>query len=131
MDFTLKISFLQQFSRQAETLAGQGEGVLSKFLDVSRTLSARSGEDAKGFFDQVDELLARTESALHGGVDAFLQEMKGQLGLGEEELAGMGELMHQGIADFFAEAADFLDQAEAQLAAPDLPAPEVEAALAA
>jgi HPt (histidine-containing phosphotransfer) domain-containing protein len=133
MDFSLKISFLQQFSQQTETLAGQGEGVLSKYLDVSRTLSLRSGGEVRGFFDQVDQLLAQTEQTLRGGVDAFLQEMKGQLGLGEEDLAGMGALLHQGIAEFFAEAADFLDQAEAQLAGqvPDLPPPEMEAALAA
>lgn len=126
MDFSLKISFLQQFSRQTQTLAGQDETSLSNYLDVSRTLSLRSTSDAQGFFDQVDQMLTQTEQSLHGGVDTFLQDMKGQLGLGEEDLAAVGELLHEGIADFFATAADFLDQAEAQLAyeSPAPPVPE-------
>lgn len=138
MDFSLKVSFLHQFSRQSETLAGHSETALSNYLDVSRTLSVRSAGDAQGFFDQVDQMLTQTEEDLHGNVDAFLQDMKGQLGLGEEDLAAAGQLLHQGIADFFSTAADFLDQAEAQFAsysgdqAPDLPPPEeLQAALAA
>ncbi|MBM3276885.1 MAG: hypothetical protein FJY95_02215 [Candidatus Handelsmanbacteria bacterium] len=134
MDFSMKVSFLHQFSRQSQTLSGQSDGVLSKYLDLSRTLSVHSAGDAQAFFNQVDDLLAQTEDTLHGGVDAFLQEMKGQLGLDEEGMAAMGEFLHEGIADFFATAGDFLDQAEAQFAgqAPaDLPPPQVEATLAA
>ncbi|MCC7264822.1 MAG: hypothetical protein IT369_20075 [Candidatus Latescibacteria bacterium] len=138
MDFSLKVSFLHQFSRQSQTLAGHSETALSNYLDVSKTLSVRSAGDAQGFFDQVDQMLTQTEETLHGNVDAFLQEMKGQLALGEEDLAAAGQLLHQGIADFFSTAADFLDQAEAQFAsysgdqAPDLPPPEeLQAALAA
>lgn len=138
MDFSLKVSFLHQFSHQSQTLAGHSETALSNYLDVSKTLSIRSASDAQGFFDQVDQMLAQTEEDLHGNVDAFLQEMKGQLGLGEEDMAAAGQLLHQGIADFFSTAADFLDQAEAQFAsgsgdqAPDLPPPEdFQAALAA
>ncbi|MBI2504829.1 MAG: hypothetical protein HYW07_16555 [Candidatus Latescibacteria bacterium] len=116
LDFSLKISFLQQFSRQTQTLAGQDESTLSNYLEVSKTLSLRSSGDTQDFFDQVDQLLARTEQALQDGVGAFLQDLKGQLGLGEEDLAAVGELLHEGIADFFSTAADFLDQAEAQLA---------------
>ncbi len=130
MDFSIKVSFLHQFSRQTQTLAGHSESALSNYLDVSKTLSARSSGDAQGFFDEVDQMLTQTEETLHGNVDAFLQEMKGQLGLGEEDLAAVGQLLHEGIADFFSTAADFLDQAEAQFAsyaadqAPDLPPPE-------
>lgn len=138
MDFSLKVSFLHQFSRQSQTLAGHSETALSNYLDVSKTLSIRSAGDAQGFFDQVDQMLAQTEEDLHGNVDAFLQEMKGQMGLGEEDMAAAGQLLHEGIADFFATTADFLDQAEAQFAscscdqAPDLPPPEdFQAALAA
>lgn len=134
MDFSLKISFLQQFSRQTQALAGKDESALSNYLDVSRTLSLRSSGDAQGFFDQVDQLLTQTEETLHEGVDAFLQDMVGQLGLGEEDLAAVGELLHEGIADFFSTAADFLDQAEAQLAyEPPAPPPteDLQTALAA
>jgi hypothetical protein len=132
MDFSLKISFLQQFSRQTQTLAQGSEPSLSNYLDVSKSLSLRSSGDTQDFFDQVDQMLAQTEDTLRGGVDAFLQDMKGQLGLAEEDLEAVGELLHAGIADFFSTAANFLDQAEAQLAYESpTPPPELPTAIAA
>jgi hypothetical protein len=44
MDFSLKVSFLHQFSRQSETLAGHSENTLSNYLDVSKTLSCSAGD---------------------------------------------------------------------------------------
>lgn len=115
LDFSLKISFLHQFSRQSQTLAGKEESTLSNYLEVSKSLSLRSGGDAQAFFDQVDQVMSQTEQTLQDGVGAFLEDMKGQLGLKDEDVEAMGKMLHEGIADFFSTAADFLNQAESQL----------------
>ncbi len=123
LDFSLKVSFLHQFSRQSQTLAGKDESTLSNYLDLSKSVSLSSGEDAQAFFDQVDQVMSETAQTLQDGVGAFLEDMKGQLGLKNEDVEAVGKLLHEGIADFFATAADFLNQAEAQLTSGS-PAPE-------
>lgn len=138
LNFSLKASFLSQFSRQSQTLAGKDGPALGNYLDVSQSLSLSSGEDTQAFFDQVDQVMAQTEQTLQDGVGTFLEDMKGQLGLKDEDVQAVGKLLHEGIADFFSTAADFLNQAEAQLTSgapapepPPQPVPQDQQALAA
>lgn len=91
LNFSLKASFLHQFSRQSQALAGKDESTLSNYLDISKSLSLSSGGDAQAFFDQVDQVMSQTEQTVQDGVGAFLEDLKGQLGLKDEDVEAVPE----------------------------------------
>jgi hypothetical protein len=123
VDFSLDVSFLQQFARQSQSLSEYGERAFGTYLDVSATLSLESPEQAQAFFDRVDQLLAGAEEGLKGAIPAFLQDMAQQLGLGDREVEALGGLLGDRVDAFFARAAEVLGRAEAQLAGAGAPLP--------
>ena len=108
VNFSLDVSFLQQFSRQSGTAAQLSESTLEQYTDITATLNADAPETAKAFFDQVDDLINNARDQLKSELPAFLDNMQG---IAAQEKEAVAELFTERIDQFFDEASSFLDQA--------------------
>ena len=143
LDISLEVSFLGQFARQSDEVSSLDTGLFEDYLRNTDGMAGASGGDLQAFFDDVDRILAETESYLQETLGDFFQGVADTFGLSDDEIGAIQSQASEQIAVFFDDVDRFLDDARTALAgfggaealpepAPEAePAPALEAAVAA
>ncbi|MBT4137387.1 MAG: hypothetical protein HOE48_05695 [Candidatus Latescibacteria bacterium] len=124
IEISLDASFLKQFNVQTEGLA-EDEDMLGQYLDNTGGLAGQSGEALKAFFDEVDQILADTESFVTDTMGSFLADVKAAFGLNDSDASAFNDMVVEEVAAFFEDVDDFLNDARQSMRA----GPDVSSAL--
>jgi hypothetical protein len=122
IEISLDASFLRQFNVQTEGLA-EDEGTLGQYLDNTSGLAAKSGEALQAFFNEVDQILADTESFVKDTLGSFLTDVKTAFGLSGSEANAFKDMVVGEVTAFFEDVDAFLGEARETMLAPPAPPP--------
>lgn len=122
IEISLDASFLRQFNVQTEGLADD-EDMLGQYLDNADGLAGQSGEALQAFFNEVDQILADTESFVKDSLGSFLTDVKAAFGLNDAEADDLTNMVISEVQAFFTDVDAFLgDARQAMLAPAETPA---------
>ena len=122
IEISLDISFLSQFGSQTEGLA-EDEDLLGQYLDNAGGLAERSGEALQAFFDEVDQILADTESYVKDSLGSFLADAKAAFGLSGSEADDFTNMVVEEVTAFFEDVDSFLSESRQAMLASQAPEP--------
>lgn len=128
IEISLDASFLKQFNGQTEHLS-EDEDVLGQYLDNTGGLASKSGEALQAFFNEVDQILADTESFVKDSMGSFLADVKAAFGLNGTEANAFEEMVVEEVTAFFEDVDTFLTEARRSMLAPPEPPPELPEAV--
>ena len=117
IEISLDASFLRQFNVQTEGLADD-EDMLGQYLDNADGLAGQSGEALQAFFNEVDQILADTESFVKDSLGSFLSDVKAAFGLNDAEADDLTNMVISEVQAFFKDVDAFLGEARQAMLAP-------------
>ncbi|MGA1195894.1 MAG: hypothetical protein ACO36I_05265 [Candidatus Latescibacterota bacterium] len=118
IEISLDASFLRQFNVQTEGLADD-EDMLGQYLDNADGLAGLSGEALQAFFNEVDQILADTESFVKDSLGSFLTDVKAAFGLNDAEADDLTHMVISEVQAFFKDVDAFLSDARNAVLAPE------------
>jgi len=117
IEISLDASFLRQFNVQTEGLSDD-ENMLGQYLDNADGLAGQSGEALQAFFNEVDQILADTESFVKGSLGSFLADVKAAFGLNDAEADDLTNMVISEVQAFFKDVDTFLSDARNAMLTP-------------
>jgi hypothetical protein len=121
IEISLDASFMRQFNTQTEGLSTD-ENMLGQYLDGTSGLAGQSGQALQAFFDEVDQILADTQSFVTDTMGSFLTDVKAAFGMSTAEADAFNTMVVGEVASFFKDVDAFLSQARSSmLAGPETP----------